>query len=79
MSQMGVAWGVPAIIFYNVLGAWSVYLLVWLYLEFKARALSQGKVRPEGHILQVHVFHYSVNWLCESEATAEPSYREMAP
>lgn len=54
MSQMGVAWGVPAIIFYNVLGAWSVYLLVWLYLEFKARALSQGKVRPEGHILQYH-------------------------
>jgi len=54
MSQMGLAYGVPAIVLYNVLGAWSVYLLVWLYLEFKARAdLLQVKVRPERHILQV--------------------------
>lgn len=54
MSQMGYAYGASALILYGALGAWSVYLLVWLYLEFKARTELQGKVRAEGHILQVN-------------------------
>nr|XP_024369350.1 auxin transporter-like protein 2 isoform X2 [Physcomitrium patens] len=54
MSQMGYAYGASALILYGALGAWSVYLLVWLYLEFKARTELQGKVRAEGHILQYH-------------------------
>lgn len=54
MAQMGYAWGICCTIFYGVLGAWTVYLLVWLYLEFNARMALQGKVLPERHILQYH-------------------------
>ena len=56
---MGIAWGVAASILFAMLGAWSVYLLVWLYLEFKSRIDLQGKVRPEGYIVQVCVHNYA--------------------
>ncbi|KAG0622389.1 hypothetical protein M758_3G093900 [Ceratodon purpureus] len=52
MSQMGFAWGSAASVLYGLIGAWCVYLLVWLYLEFKSRIDLQGKVRPENYILQ---------------------------
>jgi len=52
-SQMGLAWGISACLLYGLLGAWTVYLLVWLYLEFKSRLDVQGKVRPKKYILQV--------------------------
>lgn len=54
MAQMGIALGVVAFILYGALGAWTVYLLVWLYLEHKARYAADGKVQPERHILQYH-------------------------
>ncbi|KAG0629728.1 hypothetical protein M758_1G125400 [Ceratodon purpureus] len=54
MSQMGFAWGSAASVLYGLIGAWCVYLLVWLYLEFKSRIDLQGKVRPENYILQYH-------------------------
>lgn len=54
LSQMGIAWGVAASILFAMLGAWSVYLLVWLYLEFKSRIDLQGNVRPERYIVQYY-------------------------
>lgn len=56
MAQMGIALGVVAFILYGALGAWTVYLLVWLYLEHKARYSADGKVQPERHILQVCMY-----------------------
>ena len=53
MSQMGFAWGSAASVLYGLIGSWCVYLLVWLYLEFKSRVDLQGKVRPENYIVQV--------------------------
>ncbi|KAG0559421.1 hypothetical protein KC19_10G103300 [Ceratodon purpureus] len=54
MSQMGFAWGSAASVLYGLIGSWCVYLLVWLYLEFKSRVDLQGKVRPENYIVQYH-------------------------
>ncbi|KAG0554197.1 hypothetical protein KC19_12G071700 [Ceratodon purpureus] len=54
MSQMGFAWGSAASVLYGLIGSWCVYLLVWLYLEFKSRVDLQGKVRQQNYIVQYH-------------------------
>jgi hypothetical protein len=52
-SQMGYAYGLVFLIFYGLLGAWTVYILTWLYFEFKSRRSLHGKVYPPRHVLQV--------------------------
>lgn len=49
---MGITYGVILFIFCGVLGAWSVYLLTWLYAEYKTRSSLERKF-PQGHVLQV--------------------------
>ncbi|KAH9566402.1 hypothetical protein CY35_04G128400 [Sphagnum magellanicum] len=53
-SQMGYAYGLVFLIFYGLLGAWTVYILTWLYFEFKSRRSLHGKVYPPRHVLQYH-------------------------
>lgn len=53
-SQMGYAYGLVFLIFYGLLGAWTVYILTWLYFEFKSRCSLHGKVYPSRHVLQYH-------------------------
>jgi auxin influx carrier (AUX1 LAX family) len=53
-SQMGYAYGLVFLIFYGLLGAWTVYILTWLYFEFKSRCSLHGKVYPPRHVLQYH-------------------------
>jgi hypothetical protein len=50
---MGYAYGLVFLIFYGLLGAWTVYILTWLYFEFKSRCSLHGKVYPSRHVLQV--------------------------
>ena len=49
---MGITYGVILFIFYGVVGAWSVYLLTWLYAEYKTRSSLERKF-PQGHVVQV--------------------------
>lgn len=56
LSQMGLAWGIAATFVYGLLGAWTVYLIVWLYLEYKSRLDLQGKLPQERYILQACAF-----------------------
>lgn len=49
---MGITYGVILFTLYGVLGAWSVYLLTWLYAEYKSRSTLERKF-PQGHVVQV--------------------------
>ncbi|EFJ10166.1 hypothetical protein SELMODRAFT_184022 [Selaginella moellendorffii] len=61
LAFMGYGWGVFFLILYAAFGSWAVFLLVWLYLEYRIR--NQREARDDlqmGHILQYHEVIYGL-------------------
>ncbi|KAJ7296907.1 hypothetical protein O6H91_Y092600 [Diphasiastrum complanatum] len=54
LAQMGYGWGIFFLVFYAILGCWTVYLLTWLYFENKIQNARENRIREDGYILQYH-------------------------
>ncbi|CAM6068483.1 unnamed protein product [Sphagnum tenellum] len=53
-AELGFAYGAFFIFLYGALGAWSVYILTWLYFEFKARMTIDNKGHSGRFTFQYH-------------------------
>jgi auxin influx carrier (AUX1 LAX family) len=53
-AELGFTYGAFFMLLYGVLGAWSVYILTWLYFEFKARMPIENKGHSGRFTFQYH-------------------------